>query len=371
MTTSLNPPLVVGGCSTYSKMAWTHLPHWPSTITDAAGCWVRGKKGEEEPTYIDLTASLGAVLLEYTTTPYCIPSLPGPSPLEEQVASLLHRQVPFMERIRFCKNGSDATEAAVRIARAVTGRSPILCNSYHGSHSDLVTATPGKEGGILEYMQSSLHAAPDPRWLLHNLRTHGKRVAAVILEPLTPSCQDWHLEEVREACTAAGCLLILDEIITGWRVREGSAVPSIQADLYCFGKAIGGGAALACLGGKREYMDLLEKQVFMSGTHAGEQVALQMATHFLTRVHETPDCYSFLQEWGAVLGEALQGIVQGYSQRWTLILPPDQHASFIDTLAREGVLVGRDVFPLYSHRQKGVQEQVLQALQRARKEVGV
>jgi glutamate-1-semialdehyde aminotransferase len=245
----------------------------------------------------------------------------------------------------------------------------ILTNSYHGSHSDLVTATGGKAGGILPDCWEYVQWIESPRQLLEYLTRWGKEeVAAVLLEPLTPSCQDWQLQEVQEECKKRGALLVLDEIITGWRVREGSAVPSIKADLYCFGKAIGGGWPLACLGGQEEYMNHLLERVFMSGTHAGEQASLQAASFLLQQIHDTPDFYPFIQQWGCQLGLELEGIVRGYPQRWQLTLPQEEHYRFIDTLAREGILVGRDVFPLYSHSRLPDREAVLTIFEKAREE---
>src|SRR5258706_9262477 len=161
---------LAGHISTYSKAAYLDLPHYPSRFLYADGAYVHGQvagEGSQTHRYIDFTASLGAILrgylpLQYSGVP---PVLPGPHSSEEAAAELFCAQTGW-EQVRWCKNGSDATEAAVRGARYLTNRRRILCNSYHGSHSDLVTATEGKRGGVLPNAQMHLTAVIHPEQIL-------------------------------------------------------------------------------------------------------------------------------------------------------------------------------------------------------------
>jgi glutamate-1-semialdehyde aminotransferase len=363
---------LVGGTSTYSKGAWRGLPHYPQTLDYGSGAKVWTNRPVRS--WIDWTASLGAVILGYEPDCYWEiveegpnGSLPLPHPAEERVAALLCEAVGA-EKLRWCKNGSDATEAAVRLARHFTGRPLVITNSYHGSHSDLVAATSGKQGGVLGECCTSLLPASTPQELLQLLTRRHRDVAAVVMEPLTPTCQDWELEAVRQACTDWGVVLVFDEIITGFRTCYGSAAPQVQPDLACFGKAIANGFPLACLVGRASLMQLLEEQVFISGTYAGEVLSLLVCEVVLRELAERN--YGWLVAAGTQLQRALSPLVTGYPQRLTFRWSVQECRPFVDALAKRGILVGRDWFPMFAHTQAHVEETV-RAISEVRKELGV
>ncbi len=201
-----------------------------------------------------------------------------PHPLEVEVAELIQSCVPNAEMVRFSKTGADVTTAAVRVARAVTGRSTVLCCGYHGWH-DWSIATTDRNAGIppevrelsytFEYNKlDTLYAALDGD------------VAAVIIEPVVyqePERQ--FLQRLREHCTRNGTILIFDEMWTGFRLALGGAQQyyDVDADLICFSKAIANGMPLSVLCGKREYMRVLDHEVFFFTTFGGEALSLAAA----------------------------------------------------------------------------------------------
>jgi len=337
---------VVNFTSTYSKAAYLDLPDYPVLFISAEGCKVKARTRDAEiHTYIDFTASLGAIILGYPMYEWWGNLLlPGPHESEEQAATALCEATGWSQ-VRWCKNGSDATEAAVRLARFVTNGDTIIANSYHGSHSDLVMATPGKSGGIL-LGEHSLRAAQSPQDLLNLIRE--EKPACVIMEPITPTCPDWRLREVQAACKETGTLLIFDEILTGFRSRYGS-ITDVKPDLACYGKAIGNGASIACVAGPRHLMHHYEKDVFMSGTYATDIMALMICHKTLEtlRGHNYGDFAAIEMN----LREELKGIATGYRGRLQIQLPQDDHRRFVNALAKRGVLVGRDFFLMFAHQQ--------------------
>lgn len=357
---------VAGGCSTYSKREFIHLPHYPKQIVDAQGSYVWDEDAQQ---FIDFTASLGAIILGYEGglgDHYCLP-LPHES---EELAAEVLCEATGWEQVRWCKNGSDATEAAVRVARFVTGNQTVLCNSYHGSHDSLVTATPNKGGGVVQGAVGWIESYSTPEELLDRLN-YSYSVAAVIMEPVTWDRADWRLAEIKRACEKAGAFLIFDEMITGFRSRPGSIV-DVKPDLACYGKAIGNGAPIACVAGNKEYMHHFESNVFMSGTYACEVASLERCFDTVSYLasEEGAEGYRHLAVFSERLGTALVGVARGYYGRHHIDLPKEKHELFVDGLAKRGILVGRDFFLTHAHSDEDIANCV-EAIKETRAEVGV
>jgi glutamate-1-semialdehyde 2,1-aminomutase len=222
-----------------------------------------------------------------------------PHPLEVEVAERVVKLIPGAERVRFAKTGSDATSAAVRLARACTGRDSVLACGYHGWHdwyigsTSLAAGVPRAVRDLIETFDfndlASLDAALDIQ--------HGD-TAAVILEPCgAEEPASGFLEGVVERAHAAGAVVVFDEIITGFRLAPGGAQEryGIQADLAAYGKALGNGMPISALVGKAELMDRLE-DVFFSGTHGGETLSLAAARAVLDQLDA--GAYAALEEKG-------------------------------------------------------------------------
>ncbi len=186
-----------------------------------------------------------------------------PTKFEVEAAEALKTVMPWVERFKFTKTGTAACDAAIRFARAATGRLMVLSQGYHGVGDEFVSLSPPAKG---------VHTCNDIG-TLESLGQITKDVAAVIIEPVitdySRARMDW-LKALRDECTKAGALLIFDEVITGMRFKMGSvaAYSGVTPDLICLGKAVGGGLSLAAVGGSSKILD--DKQVFISSTYAGE-----------------------------------------------------------------------------------------------------
>jgi len=199
-------------------------------------------------------------------------------PLEVEVAELVSEVVPNAESVRYTKAGAEVTSAAVRLARAWTGRDKVLCCGYHGWHDWYIGIT-ARNAGVPQAVKDlvytfnyndldSLTAALD------------EDTACVILEPMTFDFpRDDFLQRLKAACQANGTLLVFDEMWTGFRWALGGAQEyfGVTADLACYSKAIANGMPIAVLAGRADVMALLDEDVFFFTTFGGEALSLAAA----------------------------------------------------------------------------------------------
>lgn len=208
-------------------------------------------------------------------------------PLEVEVAELIQSVVPNVESVRFSKTGCDVTSAAIRLARAYTGRDKVLCCGYHGWH-DWYIGTTDRAKGIPADVQSLTFTFEynDVPSLEDSI---DDSIAAVILEPVVfePPKDDF-LHRLRTLCDRYGVVLIFDEMWTGFRLAMGGAQEyfNVRADLMCFSKAIANGMPLSVLCGRRDIMRLLEKDVFFFTTFGGETLSLAAAKATIEEMRE-------------------------------------------------------------------------------------
>ncbi len=197
--------------------------------------------------------------------------------LEFQLAKQLSTIIPCAENTRFAKNGSDVTTAAIRLARAVTGKERIATCGYHGWHDWYIGTTTRNLGVPKSEMKlTSKFNYNDISSLEKVLRKHKGEFAAVILEPfINVEPTNNFLSILRKICDDQNIILIFDEIVTGFRINLGGAQTyyNVIPDLACFGKAMGNGMPISALVGKKIYMDKIE-DIFFSGTFAGETLSL-------------------------------------------------------------------------------------------------
>ena len=206
-------------------------------------------------------------------------------PLEVEVAELVHNFVPGAEMVRFSKTGAEVTSAAVRLARAYTGRNKVLCCGYHGWHDWYISVTD-RDRGIPEAVKDLSYTFEynDLRSLAEVLDDD---VACVLLEPVTfEAPADGFLHGLRELCTSRGALLVFDEMWTGFRIALGGAQQhfGVRADLATFSKAVANGMPLSVLTGRREVMRLLDRDVFFFSTFGGEALSLAAAKATMTKL---------------------------------------------------------------------------------------
>jgi len=239
-----------------------------------------------------------------------------PSPLELDLAEIITGDHPGIDMIRFVSSGSEATMAAIRLARGYTGKQDIVKveGGFHGAHDAvLVKAGSGAttlgvpdSAGVLADLTAHTRQVPynDPE-ALEAILAGNDDVAAFILEPIMgnigPILPDsGYLADVREITAAHGVLLILDEVITGYRVGIGGAevLYDVKPDIATFGKIIGGGLPIGAFGGRRDIMDLIAPSgpVYQAGTFSGNPASLAAGIATLRHLHDHPDIYRRLDD---------------------------------------------------------------------------
>ncbi len=208
-------------------------------------------------------------------------------PLEVEVAEMIREIIPNAEAVRYSKTGADVTSAAVRLARAYTGRNKILCCGYHGWHDWYVSVT-ARNKGIPEDVQALSYTFNynDIDSVKDSLDND---VAAVILEPVVfQEPKDNFLNKVAELCKQNGTLLVFDEMWTGFRMALGGAQEyfGITPDLATYSKAVANGMPISILTGKKEIMSLAKDDIFFYTTFGGEALSLAAAKATITELKE-------------------------------------------------------------------------------------
>jgi glutamate-1-semialdehyde aminotransferase len=199
-------------------------------------------------------------------------------PLEVEVAKLINEVVPNAESVRYSKTGADVTTAAIRVARAYTGREKVLCCGYHGWHDWYISVTD-KNNGIPNAI-NDLTFTINYNDIQSVKDSIDSDIAAIILEPFVfEPPKDNFLHELRKLCNDNGILLIFDEMWTGFRIALGGAQEyfGVKADMATFSKAVANGMPLSILTGHKEVMKVLDDDVFFYTTFGGEALSLAAA----------------------------------------------------------------------------------------------
>jgi glutamate-1-semialdehyde 2,1-aminomutase len=246
--------------------------------------------------------------------------------LEIELATLICKAMPFLEKVRFVSSGTEATMSAVRLARGVTKRDFIVKfeGCYHG-HADsflsqagsgLATLGIAECPGVPQALAALTLNAPynDLDAVEHLFAQHKDKIAAVIVEPVAANMgvvlpKDGFLKGLREITRKHGALLIMDEVITGFRLHNGSAqqIFDVQGDLTTMGKIIGGGVPVAAYAGRAELMDHIAPlgPVYQAGTLAGNPLAMRAGIATLKELSR-PGLYESLNGFGKNLAAGLQ-----------------------------------------------------------------
>jgi len=302
----------------------------PPIIEAGAGSRLRDIDGNE---YVDLVMSWGPLIRGHAH-PEVVKALAetaargtsfgATTELETRMARLVTERMPSVELVRFTNSGTEATMAAIRVARGVTGRDKIVkfAGCWHG-HADSFLIAAGSSAlslgqpdspGVPADLAKLTLVAPynDAEAVATILSEH--EVAAVIVEPVAGNMgcvppDPGFLEGLRAACDAHGACLILDEVITGFRVARGGAQEryGVAADLTTLGKTIGGGLPVGAFGGRRKWMENvapLGMRVSQGGTLSGNPLA--MAAGYYTLAPLTRADYATLEEKGRYLEEGLR-----------------------------------------------------------------
>jgi glutamate-1-semialdehyde 2,1-aminomutase len=326
----------------------------PRFIERARGARIADEDGNE---YLDYVGSWGPMLLGHSH-PAVVEALRlqlergtsfgAPTRLEVEVAETLVRLVPSLEMVRMVNSGTEATMAAVRLARAATGRSGLVkfAGCYHG-HADsfLIRAGSGAatfgtpdSPGVTPGTARDTWAARfnDAGDVASIFREHPDEIAAVIVEPVAGNMgvvppRDGFLEALRALCTEHGALLIFDEVMTGFRVARGGAQEryAITPDLTTLGKIIGGGLPVGAYGGRADLMRQVAPAgpVYQAGTLSGNPLAMAAGGATLAAIEADAGLYDRLEGLGSALETGLAEIlarrraparVQRVGSMWTL-----------------------------------------------------
>lgn len=361
---------------------------FPQLIEEAAGCELKDSTGR---TFVDWTSAFGPMILGYRRPEVeaaireqlsAGPMLPLMHSVELEVASMLTEMIPCAEMVGFGKNGSDAVTAAVRIARAATGREVILQHGKHGFNDWIACQhRSAVVKGIPKVLRAYVHRFPYGNLdaLEQLFAQHREEVAAIVMEPLTFDLPEpGYLEGVRELTRRHGALLVFDEMVTGFRLANGGAQEffGVTPDLACFGKALSNGMPLSAIVGRREYMRHLPNVAF-SMTYRGETLSLAAARAVL-RILRAEPVVEHIARVGTQVREAFDRDCEREGVRCRLVGPPARMAVtfeegvaaqrlqslFMKECARHGVLTHGTLLPSYAHDQPAVERSV-EAFQKA------
>jgi glutamate-1-semialdehyde 2,1-aminomutase len=251
-----------------------------------------------------------------------------PHPLELEFAEKLTSAIPSLDMVRLVNSGTEAVMSAVRLARGFTGNDVIIMmeGGYHGHSDSVLASTNGHRtsGGIPSGIADNTILVPfnDLELLAECLKRNAGKIAAVLIEPVPGSMgvvppEPGYLQGVRKLCDEYHCLLIFDEVLTGFRVAFGGAqtLYNIKPDLSCFGKGLGGGMPIGAFGGSRKIMEHLQPigDVYQAGTFSGNPVTMAGGCAVLELLSD-PSVYERLEQRSAQLFNGLQSEIdsKGY-----------------------------------------------------------
>lgn len=353
----------------------------PSYMDRGEGCYIYDVDGNK---FIDYMCALGPITLGYNNPKVNeavinqvkrFSSASLQSELEVQLAEKLCKIIPCAEMVRFVKNGSDATTAAIRLARAYTGRDIVLMSGYHGMHDWSIGASDNNRGvpkSVCELTKTFKYN--DIEDLKAKLEENKGKVAAVILEPIqSDGPKNGYLQAIKDLAHEYGAIFIFDEVVSGFRYALGGAseLYGVTPDLAAFGKGMANGYAISAVAGKKELLQQIEQGVFVSTTFGGDSVPMAAALATIS-ILEQPGFYEHITKIGSMMQEGLAKLIEKYSLQEVLSvsgLPAHSGLSFegygnfsyldiqsiySQTMTENGILV----FALYnlmgSHTEKEV-----------------
>ena len=285
--------------------------------TDYVGSWGPMILGHAHP---DVIAAVQAAVVDGL-------SFGAPTEKEVEIADLLCEMVPSMDMVRLVSSGTEATMSAIRLARGYTGRDILVKfeGCYHG-HADSLLVKAGS--GLLTFGNPSSGGVPagtaettmvltynDPQGLADAFKTHGDKIAAVIVEPVVGNMNliaptPEFLKAMRDLTAQYGAVLIFDEVMTGFRVglKSAQGLFGITPDLSTFGKVVGGGMPMGAFGGKREIMEKIAPlgPVYQAGTLSGNPIATAAGLATLKLI-QAPGFYESLTAKTKALCDGLVG----------------------------------------------------------------
>ncbi|QDK80043.1 glutamate-1-semialdehyde-2,1-aminomutase [Spirosoma sp. KCTC 42546] len=368
--------LIPGGVNSPVR-AFRAVGGTPLFIKSAKGPYLYDEDGRQ---YIELINSWGPMILGHAFEPVekavrdAIQhsfSFGAPTRKEVEMAELITTMVPSVEKVRMVNSGTEATMAAIRVARGFTNRDKIIKfeGCYHG-HGDsfLIAAGSGAmtmgipdSPGVTKATAADTLTAPfnDLAAVEALLDNNHNQVAAVILEPVVGNMgcvlpEPGFLEEIRSLCDKHGVVLIFDEVMTGFRLAKGGAQErfGIIPDLTTMGKIIGGGMPVGAYGGRADIMNMVSPAgpVYQAGTLSGNPIAMSAGLAMLHHLNEHPEVYTHLEEIGekltsgfkaSLLKIGLNYTINHLGSMFTLFMTEQPVSNFTDAKTCDIPLFGR------------------------------
>ncbi len=388
--------IIPGGCHTYAKGDDQYPELSPGFITHGQGSHVWDVDGNEYIEYGQGNRCVGLGHAYPTVVEAARRELTKganftrPAVIEIEAAEELLSLVPAAEMVKFCKDGSDATTAALKLARACTGRDLIACchdQPFFATNDWFIATTPLDAGIPQPIKEMTLTFGFNDIHSVERLfAEHPGQIAGLILEPAKyDEPVNGYLNRVRDLCHANGALFIIDEMITGfrWHNGGGQAYYNVEPDLSCWGKAMGNGFSVSALCGKREFMERgglehrSERVFLLSTTHGAETHGLAAAIATIKTYKQEPVIETIYARGTRLLHEGnqiiashgLEKYVQIYGKPCCLVFStldregrPSQamRSLFLQETIRRGILMTTLVVS-YSHSDDDI-DRTLQAL---------
>jgi glutamate-1-semialdehyde 2,1-aminomutase len=305
----------------------------------------RGKGGRiwdiDDNEYIDYRLAYGPVILGYADSRVDEAARKGmevggvfalSTELEYQVASRISKMVPAAELVRFSNSGTEAVMAALRVARAFTGKDGHIAieGGYHGVFTEVMWQSGVKNwdqkgdpellpygDGVPAVTKKLFHPVPlnDANVAEDLLKKHHNEIGAFLIEPIMGNCcsitaEKQYLHDIRKLCDRYNVVLIVDEVKTGFRVAKGGVQElfDFKADLCTFAKAVGNGYPISIVAGREDVMRNIGDGVVHGGTFTGHSVSLAAADKTLEILDET-DALLTIRNYGLELQQGLSGIL--------------------------------------------------------------
>ena len=331
--------VIPAGCHTYSRGDDQFPANAPQILEHGEGAYVYDAKGNR---YLDYGMGLRAVGIGYSEESINKAAFKGiltgncltrPSLIELEAAELACSILNF-DMVKFTKNGSTATTAAVKLARAATGKKGIVhARQPFFSYDDWFIGTTNRKLGVvpdigitmgfssIEELEKTLN-----EWI----------IGCLIMEP-----KDHDLKAIRALCDKHGIILIFDEMITGFRYHGWSkaAYDGVKPDLSCFGKAMANGFSVACVGGKREIMEIgAQRDMFLASTTHGAEMCGLNAFIATVEFYEQHGVSRYLADYEKSVQEILP-------------TPSPEKTLFMQEMCKRGILMPY-ISPSYRHGEK-------------------
>ncbi|BCE01318.1 aminotransferase class III-fold pyridoxal phosphate-dependent enzyme [Marinicellulosiphila megalodicopiae] len=342
------------------------LGKFPVFIKSGHGAVVEDLDGNQ---YVDFICGLGANMLGHNhpvvnhailenLTNGILHSLPAP--VEAKTAERLVNMIPNAQMTRFFKTGADANSAAIRLARYHNKKNEIITVGYNGWHDHFMYDTPGVPESLESYTtRLPLFTPPDEAKLFEAINQKHESLSAVLLSvPYNRELSQEFFKTLRTLCTEKNVLLIIDEVVTGFRLARGGVQEyfNVNADLVTFSKGIAAGMPLSAVTGSTELMNKLN-DLQVSTTFGGEMLSLEVCDAVLKEYQES-DYISHIHQLGKRLKDGVNSVAQslnvslkvvGYDCIPMFLFAPNpvEHVKmaepFLAAMAKRGVIMRRDV----------------------------